>query len=167
MNKVLSTSTFHHIQDKELAFQNVFHLLKPNGEAAFYFYLDNSFHQSVLAMLKVPMFKEKFNGLFDTNKFPAERRSLYYKEMLERIGFHNVRTMEEMRSMPYVSDKHCLDDMFDSYKPYFEVPSESVDEFKRESFKIYENVAGRYKGRPDYKMLSLSLTGVKPSTNQE
>ncbi|GFU05972.1 hypothetical protein NPIL_148281, partial [Nephila pilipes] len=108
MNKVISTSTFHHIQDKELAFQNVFHLLKPNGEAAFYFYLDNSFQQSVLAMLKVPMFKEKFKGLFNTNKFPAERRSLYYKEMLERIGFHNVRSMEEMRSVPFSSDKHCL-----------------------------------------------------------
>ncbi|GFS92664.1 uncharacterized protein NPIL_192311, partial [Nephila pilipes] len=41
IDKVVSRNVFYQIQNKELAIENIYHLLKPGGDAALLFWLDN------------------------------------------------------------------------------------------------------------------------------
>ncbi|GFS93356.1 hypothetical protein NPIL_344301 [Nephila pilipes] len=54
MDKVISTNLIHQVPNKKLAFENVYYMLKPGGEAAFLFALDTCFCPFIEAMLKDP-----------------------------------------------------------------------------------------------------------------
>ncbi|GFQ93722.1 jhamt, partial [Trichonephila clavata] len=105
MNKILSTNTFNQIIDKELAFRNVYHLLKPGGEAGFLFCVNSCLHKFISTLIETPKYKGNFKGTIVENLYPPEHRKQYYKEMLEKIGFKHVRAFEEERRRPLNTDE--------------------------------------------------------------
>ncbi|GFT54826.1 hypothetical protein NPIL_440471 [Nephila pilipes] len=162
ISKVISKGTFHQIKDKELAFQNVYRLLKPGGEAAFLFCLECSFYRLLTSMLKVPKLKAMFQGIYIENLYPKEHGKQYYIDMLTKIGFQNVRASEELKRIPFSSDEQCRNYLFEIYKDEFRVQSEMVEEFKDEAFQICLSTSGRYLRKPYYRASNLNLCGVKP-----
>ncbi|GFT54834.1 hypothetical protein NPIL_440501 [Nephila pilipes] len=162
MNKVVSTSIFSAIKDKELAFRNVYRLLKPGGEAAVSFSLDSVLNEFLTAMLTVPKFEVMFPGSPDGNLYPVEHGKQYYQKMLERVGFCNVRSAEETRILPCTSDEHCRDSLYKLFKDFFRLPPEKVEEFKDDAFQTYVKTVGRHNGKPYYRVSTLNLFAVKP-----
>ncbi|GFT13281.1 hypothetical protein NPIL_624671 [Nephila pilipes] len=161
MDKVISTNTVNKIPKKKLMFENVYRLLRPGGEAAFFFILDSCYHTFLMALLKIPKFKEIFKGRHNPNMYPKHRREQYYKKMLEEVGFHYVISLEEEKIYPHPSEEDWKDELYEGYKNMFEVSPESVDEIKEEAFQIYVKTIGRYEGEPYYRVLLLSLFGQK------
>ncbi|GFY53328.1 hypothetical protein TNIN_222291 [Trichonephila inaurata madagascariensis] len=107
MHKAISTNTFHLITNKKLAFENVCHVLKPGGEAAFLFFLDSCFYSLLTALLEKPKFKALHNGSYDPEMYSEEHDAQYYKQMLEEIGFQSVRSIEERSIVCYASEEDC------------------------------------------------------------
>ncbi|GFS43531.1 hypothetical protein NPIL_170091 [Nephila pilipes] len=162
ISKVFSMNVVHEIKDKELAFQNVYRLLKCGGEAAFSFCVESKGNKFIKAMLEVPKYKKLFQDSFDENFYPNECRKQYYKEMLERVGFHDVRANEERKTLPYSTDEQCKEVLSKTLKKYFKVPREKEDEFIDEAFQIYVKIDSIADGKPYYHSLILTLFGVKP-----
>ncbi|GFT36432.1 hypothetical protein NPIL_185801, partial [Nephila pilipes] len=105
MDKIISTGTIDVISNKKLVFENVYHLLKPGGEAAFLFTLNHCYYNFLTVLLEIPKFRKMFKGQYDPNMYPKERRGQYYKQMLEEVGFHNVVSKVVEKKEPPPSDE--------------------------------------------------------------
>ncbi|GFT50564.1 uncharacterized protein NPIL_320671 [Nephila pilipes] len=136
-------------------------MLKPGGEVAFLFIVDSCYHNFMVALLKVEKFKSMYKGPFNPNMYSEGRRSQYYKQMLEEIGFRNVVAKEIEKKYPHPSDEEWKDSLYEGYKNVFNIPPERVDEIKEEAFQIYVSRIERYEGNPCYSVLLLCLFGLK------
>ncbi|GFQ88764.1 jhamt [Trichonephila clavata] len=163
MDKAVSANTFHLITEKKMAFENVYHLLKPAGEAAFLLYLDSELDSLKKALLEIPKFKALHKGTHDPEKYSKEHDEQYYQRMLEEIGFHNVRYKKEQAVICYPLNENCKDHLLELYLTFFKKPSENVDEIKEEVFNIYEEIVDPHEGKLCYRMMLLKLFGVKPT----
>ncbi|GFU36082.1 hypothetical protein NPIL_377991, partial [Nephila pilipes] len=157
IDKVISTNVIHKISRKRPIFQNVYRMLKPGGEAAFFFLLDSCYYQFLTKLLKIPKFKDMFKGRYNPNMYPKHRRYLYYKDMLEDVGFCDVVSKVEEKIYPHPSEEDWKNALYAAYKDSFEISPESVDEIKEIAFEIYLRTIERYEGEPCYRVLSISL----------
>ncbi|GFT97485.1 hypothetical protein TNCV_386671 [Trichonephila clavipes] len=105
MNKIISTNTFQHIIDKETAFRNVYRLLKPGGEAGFFFCVKSYMYQFLMDSSKMPKFREMFENTFTKNLYPPEHGKQYYEKMLEKIGFKDVRSVQQEKRFCFPTDQ--------------------------------------------------------------
>ncbi|GFY74296.1 hypothetical protein TNIN_52631 [Trichonephila inaurata madagascariensis] len=62
MNKIISADTFHQIYDKEIAFRNVYRLLKPGGEVGFFFVVNSWVHKFLTALSELPKYADILEG---------------------------------------------------------------------------------------------------------
>ncbi|GFQ95927.1 jhamt [Trichonephila clavata] len=162
MDKVISTNIFHHILDKETAFRNVYHLLKPGGEAGFSFVVGSSTHKFLTVLAEIPKYAAYLKGVSKRNPYPPEHRQQYYKEMLEKIGFKHVRAVEEERRVPFNTDARYEDTYFGRLEIMHQISPEGTEEFKEEALLLYERTFGRYEGKLCLITVELNLLGVKP-----
>ncbi|GFY71591.1 hypothetical protein TNIN_53081, partial [Trichonephila inaurata madagascariensis] len=80
MNKIISTNTFHHIDDKEMAFRNIYHLLKPGGEAGFFFVVNSWMYKFLTAMSELP----KYSAILKVKlKISPEVAETFKKDLIE------------------------------------------------------------------------------------
>ncbi|GFY59640.1 hypothetical protein TNIN_368671 [Trichonephila inaurata madagascariensis] len=105
MNKIISTNTFHHIDDKEMAFRNVYRLLKPGGEAGFLFVVNSWLYEFLTDLSELPKYSAILKGALPENLYPPDHGNQYYKEMLEKIGFKDVRAFEEEQRFCFPTDE--------------------------------------------------------------
>ncbi|GFY37725.1 hypothetical protein TNIN_462381 [Trichonephila inaurata madagascariensis] len=150
MNKIISADTFHHIYDKEMAFRNAYRLLKPGGEAGFLFVVNSWMYKFLKA------------GALPENLYPPDNENQYYKEMLERIGFKDVRAFEEEKRFCFPTDECFKDSIVELYKVKLKIPPEAAETFEKELIELYEREVGRYEGKLCYVSVRLNLLGVKP-----
>ncbi|GFR33924.1 jhamt [Trichonephila clavata] len=106
MDKVISTSTFHQIIDKEMAFRNVYRLLKPGGEAGFFFCVNSCTCKLLMALSEIPEYEAILQDSCVENLYSPEHGRQYYREMLEKIGFKHVQAFEEEKRLPFPTDKY-------------------------------------------------------------
>ncbi|GFS93360.1 hypothetical protein NPIL_344341 [Nephila pilipes] len=161
MDKVISTNTIHQITNKKLVFENLYHLLKPGGEAAVLFNSESCYIDFTKALLEIPYFKPMFKGKFTENVYPKEQGSQFYQEMFKEAGFHNVRAKVVEFVIPLSSDEACKDFLFEAHKDDFDILPEFSDEFKEVLFRIYTRTVERIEGKPCYRAPMLSLLGYK------
>ncbi|GFR31658.1 jhamt [Trichonephila clavata] len=159
MNKILSTNTFHQIIDKELAFRNVYRLLKPGGEAGFLFCVNSCLHKFLTALMEMPKYGTILKGTIEENLYPPEHGKQYYKEMLEKIGFKHVRAVEEERRRPFDTDECFKDSILVRMKLIHQLSPEATKAFKAEALQVYEKEVGRYEGKLCYGHCAASLIG--------
>ncbi|GFY18780.1 hypothetical protein TNCV_2399991 [Trichonephila clavipes] len=107
MTKVISIHCFHWVKNKQLAFQNVFHLLKPGGEASFFFVLEAAFFTTVLKLKENPKWKSLFMGVDDCvpDSHHHKYDALHYKKMMESIGFEVLHCEKERKIDVFSSDE--------------------------------------------------------------
>ncbi|GFR14757.1 jhamt [Trichonephila clavata] len=162
MNKVISTNTFHHIMDKEMAFRNVYRLLKPGGEAGFFFCVNSYLHTFLTDLSEIPKYGAILKDTYATTLYPSQQGEQYYKELLEKIGFKNVRVFEEERRRSYPSDK-CFKVFFlEDLKINLKLSPEAAETFMAEVLELYEKKFGRKEGKLGHVCVQLNLWGVKP-----
>ncbi|GFQ66694.1 jhamt [Trichonephila clavata] len=165
MDKIISTHTFHEISDKETAFQNVYRLLKPGGEAGFYFCVKSCMHSVLTELNKMPMFRAMIEDEYTENLHPPEQGEKYYKEMLERIGFKDVQSIEEEKRFLFQTDQEFKDSMYYGLLANRKLSFEATQTLIEEVFELYEKRYGRYEGKLYYNSMHLNLLGVKPMEN--
>lgn len=164
MDKVISTYVFHQLKEKEEAFRNVYHLLKPGGEAAVLFIKDSLLYKWLTELLKKPKWKTAYKKQYIENAFQSEFGADYYREMVEKIGFRVVDCKEEETVIPYPSDQECKDDLFKMAAGNFNVNSELHEEFKEDCFQNLLKLSARSKeGKPCYRSIVLSVLLTKPA----
>ncbi|GFS59421.1 methyltransf_25 domain-containing protein [Nephila pilipes] len=108
VTKFISIHCFNRLKDQKSAFQTVYDLLIPNGEAAFIFLLHNGYYDALLKLAK----DLKWSSYLTLNVedcVPESQvkkyTSLHYKKMLEDIGFE-VRHCQEVQNVTtFLSDE--------------------------------------------------------------
>ncbi|GFU28729.1 hypothetical protein NPIL_369251 [Nephila pilipes] len=106
ITKVVSIHCLHWVKSKQIVFENVFRLLKPRGEAAFFFVSESTFHASLLELKKSPKWSNLFIDIDDRvpdshfYKYDAS----YYKKMLESLGFEVLHCKKEVKIDVFPSD---------------------------------------------------------------
>ncbi|GFY78945.1 hypothetical protein TNIN_201281 [Trichonephila inaurata madagascariensis] len=161
MNKIISTNTFHQINDKEVAFRNVYHLLKPGGEAGFFFVVNSCMYKFLMALSELPKYAA-IKGTLPENLYQPDHGSQYYEEMLEKIGFKDVRAFEEDERIPFDTDECFKDAVLQRLKVTLKISPEAVETFEKELLELYETKVCRYEGKLCYVSVHLNLLGVKP-----
>ncbi|GFR00022.1 jhamt [Trichonephila clavata] len=167
MDKVISTDTFHQIKNKEKAFRNVYHMLKPGGEAGFYFCVKACMYTLLTVLSKIPKYGNIFEGPFVPNLYPPEHGEQYYKELLEKIGFKDVRATEEERRVPYDTEEDFEEKFLDELMDNLDILPEDEERFKAEVLELFEKTFGRYEGKRCYVSVHLNLFGVKPMESSD
>lgn len=136
ITKVISIHCFHWVKNKQTAFQNVYHLLKPGGQAAFFFVLEATFYTTVLILKESPKWKDLFIGVDDCipdshhHKYDAS----YYKTMLESMGFEVLHCKKDVKIDVFSSDEN-IKNFFTSLcvlKPF--VPLDRLEDFQNDLF---------------------------------
>ncbi|GFR23524.1 jhamt [Trichonephila clavata] len=162
MDKIISTFTFQEIVDKETAFQNVYRLLKSGGEAGFYFCVKSCMYSVLTELSKIPKFRAMLEDTYTENLYPMEHGEQYYKEMLERIGFKDVRSIEEEKRSLFPTDLEFKDSMYGGLQVNRKLSLEDVHALKEKIFELYVKRFGKCEGKPFYNSIHINLLGVKP-----
>ncbi|GIY24093.1 hypothetical protein CDAR_578921 [Caerostris darwini] len=136
ITKIVSIHCFQWLKDKKKGFCNVHQLLKTGGEAAICFVADSSVYKSILEVKKKPKWKDLFQGVDDcvSDGYIYKHDRLYYKKMVEEIGFDVRHCTEERKIETFSSD--------DEYRSFFasicvltsHVPLHLKEEFKDDFF---------------------------------
>ncbi|PRD35481.1 UNVERIFIED_CONTAM: jhamt [Trichonephila clavipes] len=162
MNKIISTNTFQHIIDKETAFRNVYRLLKPGGEAGFFFVVNSCMYKFLTVLSEVPKYATVLKGTLADDLYPPDHGSLYYKEMLEKIGFKDVRSVQQEKRFCFPTDQEFKDSVLEGLKVKLKLSPEAAETFNEEMLELYETEVGRYEGKLCYVSVQLNLLAVKP-----
>ncbi|GFT34936.1 hypothetical protein NPIL_588561 [Nephila pilipes] len=211
IDKVVSRNVFHQIENKELAIENIYHLLKPGGDAALLFFLDNpifTLYCKIMSMEKWSKYITRFAGYWvlshlyvqempemhiwlkvwglwqsykssgrkslvlmtDTTKlispyFPGKLEKNYYKNVMQSVGFQEVRS--EIINIPlvYRNDEICLSELLQIIEGIFKIPGERNVEFKCDLLECFKNIIGSKSEPVCYTTVGLFLFAVKPSIN--
>ncbi|GFT35011.1 uncharacterized protein NPIL_394151 [Nephila pilipes] len=107
IDKIVSRNAFQEISNKKLAFENVFRMLKPGGETAITFNLNDEISTWLEKMVSIP----KWNKYIVENLtpfFPGRLEIGYYKCMMKTIGFRDVQIVRRNIPFTYSTDKKCI-----------------------------------------------------------
>ncbi|GFY42646.1 hypothetical protein TNIN_258391 [Trichonephila inaurata madagascariensis] len=162
MNKIISTNAFHQIDNKEMAFRNVYRLLKPGGEAGFFFCVKSYTHKFLTDLSEIPKFREMLENTYTKDMYPSGHGKEYYKKMLEEVGFKNVRSVEVEKRFCFPTDKDFIDSLFNGLPVNPKLSPEVVQTIKEELIELHVKKFGRYAGKLFYMSEQLNLLGVKP-----
>ncbi|GFY67734.1 hypothetical protein TNIN_351911 [Trichonephila inaurata madagascariensis] len=162
MNKIISTNAFHQIDDKERAFRNVYRLLKPGGEAGFFFCVKSYTHKFLTDLSEMPKFREMLEDTYTKDMYPLGHGKEYYKKMLEKVGFKDVRSVEVEKRFCFPTDKDFIDSLFYGLPVNPKLSPEVVQTLKKELIELHVKKFGRYAGKLFYLSEQLNLLGVKP-----
>ncbi|GIY33692.1 juvenile hormone acid O-methyltransferase [Caerostris darwini] len=108
ITKLVSIHCFEWVKDQKKCFQNVFKLLKKDGQAALCFVLQSSFYDSVLEIEKNAKWRKFFEGIdnYVSESHYKKYDYFYYKQILEDIGFDIVYCREEVKMMYFLLTKN-------------------------------------------------------------
>ncbi|GFU28725.1 juvenile hormone acid O-methyltransferase [Nephila pilipes] len=132
ITKLVSIHCLHWLKDQRKGFENIFQLLKNGGEAALCFSLATSYHETILEVQKIPKWSRFFKAV--DNLVPESHHKkynhLYYKEMLEGIGFEILYCKEEVKTDIISSDVKYRDFFSSVCGVIPHIPGDQREEFK-------------------------------------
>ncbi|GFT65128.1 uncharacterized protein NPIL_66211 [Nephila pilipes] len=164
IDKVVSRHGFYQIENKELAIENIYHLLKPGGDAALLFWLDNPVGAWYIKIMSM----EKWSNYIDISKlippyFPGKLEKDYYKNVMQSVGFQDVRSQIINIPLVYSNDDICLNELLQIIEGIFKIPGERNVEFKCDLLECFKNIIGSKSEPVCYTIVGLHLFAVKPS----
>ncbi|GFQ71692.1 uncharacterized protein TNCT_516591 [Trichonephila clavata] len=104
LDKIVCRNTLQQIVNKELAFQNMYYLLKRGGHAGIIFCLANpvgSWQLKISSSENWGQYRKNGTPLFT----PANLEDNYYKNVLEDIGFRVVRCERSDVQLQFLNDE--------------------------------------------------------------
>lgn len=162
INIIVSRNALQQVQDIEMPLKNMYRMLKPGGNIGITYYINSIVDTWMKKIASVAKWK-KYRVINVIAFFPGSLETKYYKEMMKRIGFQDVRP--EMRD---IITSYDTDDsrkkLFSITKKYFCIPPELMHEFEQESMIILDQVIDKDEnGSMEYKCREIHLFAVKPS----
>ncbi|GFV74351.1 uncharacterized protein TNCV_5127941 [Trichonephila clavipes] len=158
ISKNVCKNTLQQIANKELAFQNMYHLLKPGGHARISFCLANpigSWQLKISSSKNWGQYRRHVTPLFT----PANIEDNYYKNVLENIGFRVVRCEGIDAKLQFLNDQSLLTEIAEVL---FDILVDKMSQFKEESVKLYKELIGYSGSGPlQYEASELLLFVIK------
>ncbi|GFS99569.1 methyltranfer_dom domain-containing protein [Trichonephila clavipes] len=151
IHKVISTWCFQFIADKRKAFRNVYNLLKPGGEAAILFEVDSPYHQCYRCIIERPKWSHIFKSrsLEYPQIYSENSSDVYYKRLLQELGFTVVLCKKKQKTFAFSSDEDCIGFLLSVFSLYKMVPDECMEEFRNDLLESFLLYGGREaSGRP-------------------
>ncbi|XP_055944388.1 uncharacterized protein LOC129975350 [Argiope bruennichi] len=135
LTKFVSIHCFNRLKHQKQAFETVYQLLKPKGEAAVLFLLRNGYYDAIMKLSKDPKWSEYLN--FDvTECIPQSQQqnlnSFHFKKIVEDIGFTVLHCQETQNVTTFQSDEEYKSFYYSlcSFVPY--IPIKEVEDFKND-----------------------------------
>ncbi|GFQ86795.1 jhamt [Trichonephila clavata] len=150
-----------------MAFRNVYRLLKPGGEAGFFFCVNSCIYTFLTVLSEIPKYGITLEDIFSHNLYPTEHGEQYYKELLEKIGFKDVRATEKEKWLPFDTEENFEEIFIKGLVNNLEISREDSETFKAEVLELFEKTFGRYEGKLCYVSVHLNLFGVKPMESSD
>ncbi|GFY68552.1 uncharacterized protein TNIN_76441 [Trichonephila inaurata madagascariensis] len=161
VNKIVCRNVLQQITDKELAFGNMYDLLRPGGHAGILFCIVNP-----VDACQVLINASRNWSQYRINPMPffakANIEDVYYKFLLEDIGFRVVRSEKRDVQLQFLNDQSFL--KFLAYSTILlKIPEDRMTQFKEESVSLFKRLIG-YSGSGPlcYEASELLLLAIKP-----
>ncbi|XP_055945933.1 juvenile hormone acid O-methyltransferase-like [Argiope bruennichi] len=166
LNKVISTWCFQFIKDQQIAFRNIYNLLRPGGEAAILFEINSSYHVCYEEIMKSP----KWNTIFESvaAEYPEictqNVNAAHYKQLLTEMGFKVVMCTKKQKSFTFSSDDDCIGYALSMFAWHKKVPDERMEEFRSDLLQEFSKYGGRESnGRITIHYSLMNILVKKPS----
>ncbi|GFS54387.1 hypothetical protein TNIN_409691 [Trichonephila inaurata madagascariensis] len=161
VHKIVSRNMLHQVADKELAFKNMYDLLRPGGHAGIVFCLANDIctWQVIISSSKNwGQYKREGTPFF----IPANQENNYYKNVLEDLGFRVVRCERKDVQIQLFSDQSLLKILLPIAKTNLNIPADRMAQFKEESVSLFKSVINYSGSGPlHYKASEILLLAIK------
>ncbi|GFT36671.1 methyltransf_25 domain-containing protein [Nephila pilipes] len=165
ITKFISVHCFNRMQDQKGAFQRVYDLLPPNGEAGFVFLLHNGYYDALQYLAKdlkwcsyIPFDIEDCIPKSHAKGYT----SFHYKKMLEGIGFEIRHCQQVQNVTTFLSDELYTDFLYSvcELTPY--IPNDVKKDFKKDLLHYTLKQNGRNDdGTPVDRTTTLELVQTK------
>ncbi|GFV00603.1 uncharacterized protein TNCV_915431 [Trichonephila clavipes] len=161
ISKIVCRNTLQQIANKELAFKNMYHLLKPGGHAGIMFCLANpvgSWQLKISSSKNWGQYRRHVTPLFT----PANLEDNYYKNVLEDIGFRVVRCERRDVKLQFLNDQSLLTELLAIAEALLDIPADKMLQFKEESVELFKELIGYSGSGPlQYEASELLLLAIK------
>ncbi|GFS40867.1 hypothetical protein TNIN_22671, partial [Trichonephila inaurata madagascariensis] len=162
VNKIVCRNVLQQVFDKEMAFQNMYDLLRPGGHAAILFCIATPVGTCHLRLSSSTNWAQhRRNAIpFFT---PANLEEGYYKKLLEKIGFQVVLCERRTVRNQFLDDQSFLRSFLTFARVQFNIPQGRMTQFKEESVKLFKELIGYSGSGPlRYEASDLLLLAIKP-----
>ncbi|GFU06139.1 uncharacterized protein NPIL_197751 [Nephila pilipes] len=167
VDKLVCRNTLQQIDDKDQVLRNFYSILKPGGQAGILFCLANpvgTWQQTMASMEKwTPYLRSGVWPHFITGNMGTD----YYKNLLEEIGFQEVRSERKDVPLSFSDYRSCLRELLPIGRSRLNIPDERMDEFKRDSLQVFKSLIGWREGPMNYIASEVSLFAVKPLESKD
>lgn len=160
ISKAVSLHCLQWVKNPKVGFQNIYDLLKSNGEAALSFVLSSALWSAYPSLLK----RSKWNQyLKDADQCIPESHNLgfgpdYFKNLLESLGFEVLLCLEEVRMHILKTDDELKAVLKTVSSLTAHIPDELRDEFASDLFTDVLELSGRNsEGQPIFTFKILIL----------
>lgn len=165
VTKLVSIHCLNWLKNQKQSFQNVYDLLQPGGEAAFYFVLVSDFYAAVVDIYNDPKWSGYFKGV--DNRVPESHTKKYdsthYKKIVEDIGFEVLLCRDELKVNPLASEKEAKDLYYSLTVLVHHVPQNLKDDFRDDLYDyVVKNGGIAEDGTLVHRAVSLELVVRKP-----
>ena len=165
ITKIISIHCFHWLKDQREGFNNIYHLLKPGGEAAMIIALNAKHWNSYEDQINNPKWNKYLKNA-DTNvpeSYYLNYGASYYKTLLTNVGFSVNYCEEEEIAHILPDDETCAEEVYGIYSLSKYIPEELKEEFKKDVLKAVVKYNGRSNdSKPMFCYTILKLLLKKP-----
>nr|UJH41147.1 juvenile hormone acid methyltransferase-2 [Pardosa pseudoannulata] len=165
ISKVISIYCFNWLENQKEAFENIYHILKPGGEAGLLFVLSTPFWDSYHLHYNNPKYKkylENKRSYIPESHF-KKHDAAFYRNLLQDIGFDVIVCEDEKRTYTYPSEEDCRAATYSRCALTSYIPDELKPEFREDSFQGFLKYNGRSPdGKPVLYYTTLTLLIKKP-----
>ncbi|GFY74064.1 hypothetical protein TNIN_435261, partial [Trichonephila inaurata madagascariensis] len=151
VNKIVCRSTLQQIANKELAFQNMYNLLRPGGHAGIMFSIVNPLDACWLRISASPY-------------WPSKSRRRLLQKCIGKYWFSG-RSMCERSDMQYqfLNDQSFIREWLEYTTVLLRIPADTIPQFNEESISLFKELIGYGGSGPlTYEHSELLLLAIKP-----
>ncbi|GFT77548.1 hypothetical protein NPIL_20011 [Nephila pilipes] len=161
IDKIVCRNTLQQICNKEQALRNIYDMLRPGGHAGILFCLANPVGTWQSTISSMEKWKQYMKGP-SPHFIPGSLETDYYKDLMEEIGFQEVRSEIKDVKLSFSNYQSCLRELLPIGRSLLDIPAEKMNDFKRDSLQLFRELIGWSEGPMNYTASELVLFAVKP-----
>ncbi|GFQ65846.1 jhamt [Trichonephila clavata] len=165
ITKLVSVYCFHYLKDQRKGFKNVYHLLKPGGQAVILIVTGTPFASAVSEMQNNPKWFSFLKDIdtYTTGYNPSKFNTSFYNKILKEIGFEILYCKREVKNDVFDSEKQYRDFFTSICVPSSHIHVDRKEEFLKEFFETLDRHNGRNKNElPLHRGRIIELVIKKP-----
>ncbi|GFY61919.1 juvenile hormone acid O-methyltransferase [Trichonephila inaurata madagascariensis] len=168
ISKLVSVYCFQWLKNQKKGFQNVYHLLKPGGQAVILIVSESPYASAVSEMQNNLKWKRFLKDIdtYTTSYNNSKFNTSYYNKILREIGFEILHCKREMKNDVFISEEQYRDFFTSINVSTSHIPVDRKEEFLNEFFETLDRHSGRNKNElPVHRGRIMELIIRKPDYN--